>query len=137
MENPDCVSIAKIFVLELLCTLVKSYWNLLLLLLRSYPGIENWLFFEIEIKIFDLQANINLEVKISSWVERYVSIDIFLVVEARIKVEDAEFSGYFHELKDILVRLFVFYVSQVLWAVDMLKHKILVILDRELFLLVN
>lgn len=97
MEDPHCVSIADIFVLKFFCTLVESDWYLLFFFFWGDPGVENGLFFEIKVVIFDFESDINFEVDESCWVEGYVGVDVFLVVEAGIEIEYAVFGGYLNE----------------------------------------
>ena len=114
MEDPNCIAIRKIFVLEFLCALVESDGDLLLLFLTSDPGIKNGLLLEVEVIVLDFQSNIYFEIDESCRIERDVSIDVLLVVEATLKIEKTILGRYFHEFKDVLIRVIVFDVGDVL-----------------------
>jgi hypothetical protein len=111
--------------------------DLLFFLFGSGPGVEDGLLLEIEVVVLDLQSLINLDIEEGGRIEGYVDVDILLVVEAALQIEDAELGGYFQQFQDVLVGLFIFYVSQVFAGVDVLQHEVFIVLDRELVLLLH
>jgi hypothetical protein len=137
MENPNGVAVTDVLIILLLRTLVQPDRNLLLLLLRSNPRIENRLLLEIEVVILDLEALIDLDIEEGGRIEGDVGVDVLLVVEARLEVEHTELAGDFQQFEDVLVGLLVLDVGQVLGTVDVLQHEVFVVLDGELLLLVH
>ena len=137
MKDPNSIAIVNIFIVHLLSRLVKPYRNLLLFLFGSSPGIENGLLLEVEVVVLDFQALVDLDVEEGCGVEGDVYVDVLLVVEAGLQVEDAELGGYLQQLQNVFVGLLVLEVSEVLGAVDMLQHEVLVVLDGELALLLH
>lgn len=137
MEDPNCVSIADIFVVLFLCALVESDGDLLLLLFGSGPGVEDGLLFEVEIVVLDFESLVDLDVEEGGGVEGDVGVDVLLVVEAGLEIEDAELAGDFEQFQNVLVGLFVFDVGEILGTVDVLQHEVVVVPDGELLLLVD
>jgi hypothetical protein len=53
MKDPHGVAVADVFVLQLFCALVETDVDLLFFFFGGDPGVEDRLFFEIEVVIFD------------------------------------------------------------------------------------
>ena len=96
MKNPDSIPITNIFILQFLSTAIQSNGNLLFIFFRSDPGIKHAFLFEIEVIILDFQPHIYLQIDESCRIEGNIGIDIFLIIEAGIKVEDAILGRYLY-----------------------------------------
>lgn len=95
VEYPDSIAVTDVLVLEFLSCLEESDGDLLFLLFRGGPGIEDRLLLEVEVVVLDLKSLIDLDIEKGSRVEGDVDVDVLLIIEATFQIEDAELGGYF------------------------------------------
>ena len=95
MEDPNSISIGYVFVFHFFSSLIQTYRDLLFLFFWGRPSIKNRILLEIQIKIFNFQSLINLDIKKSCRIERNIDIDILLIIKARFQVKNAKLSRYF------------------------------------------
>lgn len=135
MEDPDWIPETNIFVLDFLSCLIELKLDFVLALLWEYPGIEDRVVDKIEIHLMHLEALLDLHVQERSRVKGHICVDILLVVKAGLQTENAAPCRDLRQLQRVLVILHVLRVAEIFWGMNMLQHKILIVFDGGVDLL--
>jgi hypothetical protein len=88
MKNPYSVAITNLFILNLLSCLKHSNLKYTFFLFLNLPTIKNTIILEIQIKLFNIESFTYLHIDESRAVEWYVSVNIFLIVVAGLKIKN-------------------------------------------------